>query len=139
MVNSKAETPILRIENLTKSFGTFVANDHVSFDVQKGHIHCLLGENGAGKSTLAKCIYGASRPDSGKMIFKGQEVKFSSPRDAIRMGIGMVHQHFVLAEPMNAIENIIVAEEFHRGAAQPSGRKEASPGVVRSIRRRTGS
>ncbi len=62
MVNSKAEPPILRVENLTKSFGTFVANDHVSFEVQKGHIHCLLGENGAGKSTLAKCIYGASRP-----------------------------------------------------------------------------
>jgi general nucleoside transport system ATP-binding protein len=105
------EQPILVVEHLTKSFGSFVANDRISFEVKKGHIHCLLGENGAGKSTLAKCIYGASRPDSGKIIFKGQEVRFSSPRDAIRMGIGMIHQHFVLAEPMNAVENIIVAEE----------------------------
>lgn len=107
----EAETPLLVVENLTKSYGELVANDHVSFDVQKGHIHCLLGENGAGKSTLAKCIYGASRPDTGRITFKGQEVRFSSPRDAIRVGIGMVHQHFVLAEPMNAVENIIVGEE----------------------------
>jgi simple sugar transport system ATP-binding protein len=107
----EAAQPILIVEHLTKTYGPLIANDRVSFDVHQGHIHCLLGENGAGKSTLAKCIYGASRPDSGKIIFKGQEVRFSSPRDAIRMGIGMVHQHFVLAEPMNAVENIIVAEE----------------------------
>jgi len=102
---------ILAVEHLTKSFGTLVANNQVTFSVKKGHVHCLLGENGAGKSTLAKCIYGASKPDSGRIYFKGQEVVFSSPRDAIRMGIGMVHQHFVLADPMNAVENIIVGEE----------------------------
>jgi simple sugar transport system ATP-binding protein len=110
-MNAEEEQPILIVEHLTKSYGSFIANDRITFDVKKGHIHCLLGENGAGKSTLAKCIYGASRPDSGRIIFKGQEVRFSSPRDAIRRGIGMVHQHFVLAEPMNAVENIIVAEE----------------------------
>ena len=88
-----------------------MANDLVSFEVQKGNIHCLLGENGAGKSTLAKCIYGASKPDSGSIVFKDEITSFSSPRDAIRVGIGMVHQHFVLAEPMNAVENIIVGEE----------------------------
>ena len=110
-MNAEAASPLLVVENLTKSYGTLIANNRVSFEVQKGHIHCLLGENGAGKSTLAKCIYGASRPDSGRVIFKGQEVRFSSPRDAIRVGIGMVHQHFVLAEPMNAVENIIVGEE----------------------------
>ena len=103
--------PILEVENLTKIFGSLVANDQVSFSVQKGHVHCLLGENGAGKSTLAKCIYGASRPDGGTIKFKGKEAAFSSPRDAIRQGIGMVHQHFVLAEPMNAVENIVVGEE----------------------------
>jgi general nucleoside transport system ATP-binding protein len=107
----ESSNPILAIETLTKSYGTFVANSQISFDVQKGHVHCLLGENGAGKSTLAKCIYGASKPDVGIIKFKGQEVSFSSPRDAIRAGIGMVHQHFVLAEPMNAVENIIVGEE----------------------------
>ncbi len=103
--------PILKVENITKSYGSLVANDQISFQVQKGHIHCLLGENGAGKSTLAKCIYGASKPDSGQIFFKGEPVHFTSPRDAIRGGIGMVHQHFVLAEPMNAVENIIVGEE----------------------------
>ena len=110
-MNSEVDSPLLSVENLCKSFGKFVANDHVSFDIEKGQIQCLLGENGAGKSTLAKCIYGASKPDSGRIIFKGQEVTFSSPRDAIRQGIGMVHQHFVLSEPMNAVENIIVGEE----------------------------
>ena len=88
-----------------------MANDQVQFEVQKGHVHCLLGENGAGKSTLAKAIYGASKPDSGSIRFKEQVTHFSSPREAIRQGIGMVHQHFVLAEPMNAVENIIVGEE----------------------------
>ena len=102
---------VLEVRDLTKSFGDFIANDNITFDVRKGDIHCLLGENGAGKSTLAKCIYGASKPDSGSICFKGKEVSFSSPRDAINMGIGMVHQHFVLSEPMNAVENIIVGEE----------------------------
>jgi simple sugar transport system ATP-binding protein len=111
MTPTKEVPPILAVEHLTKSYGSLVANDHVTFSVQQGHVHCLLGENGAGKSTLAKCIYGASKPDSGKIYFKGKEVAFSSPRDAIRMGIGMVHQHFVLADPMNAVENIIVGEE----------------------------
>jgi simple sugar transport system ATP-binding protein len=111
MVNQINTHPILRVESISKSFGSLIANDQISFEVQKGHIHCLLGENGAGKSTLAKCIYGASKPDSGLIYFKDQTVSFSSPRDAIRLGIGMVHQHFVLAEPMNAVENIIVGEE----------------------------
>jgi len=118
MVFSSGDAPpsdeaqlILVVEHLTKTFGSLVANDQVSFSVKQGHVHCLLGENGAGKSTLAKCIYGASKPDAGRIYFKGQEVAFSSPRDAIRMGIGMVHQHFVLADPMNAVENIIVGEE----------------------------
>lgn len=116
--------PILRVNNISKSYGSLVANDQISFEVQKGHIHCLLGENGAGKSTLAKCIYGASKPDSGQILFKEQAVSFSSPRDAIRLGIGMVHQHFVLAEPMNAVENIIVGEES-TGAILHMGKETA--------------
>ncbi|MCI0520083.1 MAG: ABC transporter ATP-binding protein [Chloroflexi bacterium] len=106
---------ILKVENLTKTFGALAANDQVAFAVKKGHVHCLLGENGAGKSTLAKCIYGASKPDSGRILYKGKPVEFSSPRDAIRAGIGMVHQHFVLADPMNAVENIIVGDESAGG------------------------
>jgi len=113
-MDAETTAPILVVDGVTKTFGQTIANEHVSFEVQKGHIHCLLGENGAGKSTLAKCIYGASKPDSGRIFFKGEVVNFSSPRDAIRKGIGMVHQHFVLAEPMNAVENIIVGEESTR-------------------------
>ncbi|SVE10669.1 uncharacterized protein METZ01_LOCUS463523, partial [marine metagenome] len=63
---------VLEVRDLTKSFGDFIANDNITFDVRKGDIHCLLGENGAGKSTLAKCIYGASKPDSGSICFKGK-------------------------------------------------------------------
>ena len=72
MVKQTQTTPVLKVDNITKSYGSLVANDQISFEVQKGHIHCLLGENGAGKSTLAKCIYGASKPDSGSINFKGK-------------------------------------------------------------------
>lgn len=110
MISMEAET-ILRVENQTKSFAHVVANDCISFDVKKGEVHCLLGENGAGKSTLAKCLYGAYRPDSGTIFVKENPVHFSSPKDAIRAGIGMVHQHFVLAPPLTALENIVVGTE----------------------------
>ncbi len=128
-MNTDGSDPILVVDSLTKSFGALVANDHVSFSVEKGHVHCLLGENGAGKSTLAKCIYGASKPDTGKILFKGKEVSFSSPRDAIRLGVGMVHQHFVLAAPMNAVENIVVGE----GSTGPILNMQAEKRKIRSL------
>ncbi|SVB51913.1 uncharacterized protein METZ01_LOCUS204767, partial [marine metagenome] len=101
----------LQIENLTKRIGTVVANDQVKFNVLRGEIHCLFGENGAGKSTLAECIYGTYRPESGTIFFDGEAVEFNSPRDAIQLGIGMIHQHFVLAPPLTVLENIIVGTE----------------------------
>jgi general nucleoside transport system ATP-binding protein len=106
----EAET-ILSVENQTKIFGQVVANDCISFDIRRGEVHCLLGENGAGKSTLAKCLYGAYRPDTGQIFLKGYPTHFSSPGDAIKAGIGMVHQHFVLAAPLTSLENIIVGTE----------------------------
>lgn len=99
---------ILEVYNLTKSFGDFIANKNIKFNLKQGEIHCLLGENGAGKSTFAKCLYGAYREDSGVIKVKGEKVAFSSPKDAISLGIGMVHQHFVLVPTMTVIENIIV-------------------------------
>lgn len=108
MAQPQTSPLILKTENLVKTFPQMVANDNISFEVRKGEIHCLLGENGAGKSTLAKCLYGASKPDSGYLYFKGEPVHFSSPNDAINSGIGMVHQHFVLAPSMTIIENIMV-------------------------------
>jgi simple sugar transport system ATP-binding protein len=101
----------LQIKNLTKRFGTVIANDRVTFDVRRGEIHCLFGENGAGKSTLAECIYGTYRPESGAICFNGELVEFNSPRDAIQLGIGMIHQHFVLVPPLTVLENIIVGTE----------------------------
>ncbi len=103
--------PILRTENLSKRFPQVVANDGISFEVHRGEIHCLLGENGAGKSTLAGCLYGVYRPDGGCIYVRGQPVSLASPNDAIRLGIGMVHQHFVLVPPMNVIENVVVGTD----------------------------
>ncbi len=99
---------LLIVEELTKRFPQVTANDNVSFDVRRGEIHCLLGENGAGKTTLAECIYGFYRPDSGRIYFEGRLVDISSPSDAIELGIGMVHQHFVLVPPLTVVENVIV-------------------------------
>jgi general nucleoside transport system ATP-binding protein len=106
------QSTILTVSGLTKSFGEFVANDHISFELRRGEIHCLLGENGAGKSTFTKCLYGAYRPDSGSVKIDCVDVEFSSPRDAIKHGIGMVHQHFVLVPTMNVVENIVVGSEI---------------------------
>lgn len=100
--------PLLKVDNLSKRFGPVLAIDQVSFDVKKGEIHCLLGENGAGKSTITECIYGFYKPDSGYIYFDGKKIEHSSPSDSICMGIGMVHQHFVLVEPLSVIENVIV-------------------------------
>jgi simple sugar transport system ATP-binding protein len=102
---------LLSVKNQTKRFPNVLANDNISFEVYAGEIHCLLGENGAGKSTLAECLYGAYQPDSGQIIFKGNPVHLTSPRDAIEQGIGMVHQHFVLATPMTVLENIVIGTQ----------------------------
>ena len=102
---------LLQVEKLTKRFPTVLANDAVSFDVSRGEVHCLLGENGAGKSTLAECLYGTYQPTEGEIRFRGKVVKLKTPRDAIRCGIGMVHQHFVLAQPMTVLDNIVLGTD----------------------------
>ena len=111
MKNNQPPSYVMEISNLTKTFGDFVANDGVRFNLKRSEIHCLLGENGAGKSTFAKCLYGAYRPDSGSIIINGKEVQFNSPRDAIHHGVGMVHQHFVLVPTLSVVENIVVGVE----------------------------
>jgi len=103
--------PILSVQEVTKRFHQVVANDRVSFDVMAGEIHCLLGENGAGKSTIAECIYGFHRPDGGTISVRGKTLDLRSPSDAIRSGIGMVHQHFVLVPTMTVLENIVIGTE----------------------------
>lgn len=99
---------LLRLEDVCKTFPGVIANDHVDLEIKKGEIHALLGENGAGKTTLMNCVYGVYRPNSGKIFWKGQEVEIHQARDAIALGIGMVHQHFMLVPPLTVAENVIL-------------------------------
>lgn len=108
-----SQKPFLRVENIRKRFGPIVASDGVSLEIEEGEIHSLLGENGAGKSVLMSMICGMVRPDEGEIVFKGQSVRFDSPREAIRQRIGMVHQHFML------VPNLTVAENYILGQGSP--------------------
>jgi ABC-type uncharacterized transport system ATPase subunit len=92
-----------------------VANDQVNLQVMPAEIHAVVGENGAGKSTLMKILYGMQAPDEGEILMAGQEVRFRSPRDAINAGIGMVHQHFMLASQLTVLENIVLGSEPRSG------------------------
>lgn len=102
----------VNMSGITKTFGDkVVANRSVNFSVRKGEIHALVGENGAGKSTLMKILYGMYIPNSGSIEINGKIVMFTSPADAIKLGIGMVHQHFMLVNPLSVVENIILGDE----------------------------
>jgi len=107
--------PVLYMENITKRFPSVLANDNVSFDLLPGEIHALVGENGAGKSTLMNILFGILTPDSGTVKYKGRQVEIDSPNSAIKMGIGMVHQHFKLVPPLTVTENIVLGSEPIQG------------------------
>ena len=102
---------MLELKNIKKAFGDCVANEDVSLTVHKGTIHAIVGENGAGKSTAMKVVYGFYNPDQGEIIFDGKPVTIRNPHDAIALGIGMVHQHFMLVDNMSVAENIILGAE----------------------------
>ncbi len=104
----KETVPAIELRGVTKSFGSVLANDNVSFCVEKGEILSILGENGSGKTTLMNMIAGIYYPDSGQIFVNGEEVSIGSPRDAFSHGIGMVHQHFKLVDLFTATENIIL-------------------------------
>jgi simple sugar transport system ATP-binding protein len=108
-------TPVLELRGITKRFPGVLANDSVDLDLQRGEIHALLGENGAGKSTLMNILYGLYRPDEGEILLEGRRVSFSSAKEAIEAGIGMVHQHFMLIPVMTVAENIVLGHEPVRG------------------------
>src|SRR3954464_11061303 len=99
------------MRGITKRFPGVVANDHVDLGVGKAEVHALLGENGAGKSTLMNILYGLYKPDEGEILLTGGPVTFNSAKDAIRAGIGMVHQHFMLIPVMTVAENIVLGNE----------------------------
>jgi ABC-type uncharacterized transport system ATPase subunit len=105
------EPPVLELRGITKQFPGVLANDHIDFDLRRGEVHALLGENGAGKSTLMSILYGLYTADSGEILMNGKPVTISSPKHAIELGIGMVHQHFMLIPVMTVTENIVLAQE----------------------------
>ncbi len=110
------QTPILLMNGITKVYPNgLVANSDVTFEVRKGEIHALVGENGAGKTTLMKVLFGLERPDEGYIAIRGEKVRITSPNHAIKYGVGMVHQHFMLAPSLTIAENIVMGDEPTKG------------------------
>jgi simple sugar transport system ATP-binding protein len=106
----------LEMRGITKRFPGVLASDHVDFDVKSGEVHALLGENGAGKSTLMKILYGLYHPDQGEVLLNGGPVNIASPTDSINLGIGMIHQHFMLVQTLTVAENVALGLSSSRGA-----------------------
>jgi ABC-type uncharacterized transport system ATPase subunit len=131
-----ADTPALELRGITKRFGPVVANDRVDFDLRPGEVHALLGENGAGKSTLMSILYGLYHPDEGEVLVDGKPVRVDSPAKAIEIGIGMVHQHFMLVPVMTVTENIVLGNEPRRGGGLLDVREGAAR--VRELSERYG-
>ena len=128
------------MSGITKRFPGVLANDRVDFDVLAGEVHTLFGENGAGKTTLMRILYGLYRPDEGEIRFKGEAVAITSPADAIRLGIGMIHQHFTLVNTLDGRrERRARAEVLPRPAHRPQGRIGASRGTRRDVRAEGGA
>ncbi|BCX02656.1 MAG: ABC transporter [Candidatus Roseilinea sp.] len=117
--------PVLELRNITKRFPGVLANDRISFTLEQNEIHALLGENGAGKSTLMNILYGLYQPDEGEIIVRGRAVKIHSPSDAIRAGIGMVHQHFMLVPVLTVTENVMLGDEMLTGGVFLDRRRSA--------------
>jgi len=105
----------VKMQDIVKKFGDFVANDGINLTVRKGEVHAILGENGAGKSTLMNILYGLYHPTSGKIFIDGKETTIGTPQKAIDLGIGMVHQHFMLIPPFSVTENIVLGMEDMKG------------------------
>ena len=104
----------LELRGITKRFGSFAANEDVNLTVESGRVHTLLGENGAGKSTLMNVLFGLYEPTEGEILLDGEPVRFSGPGEAMRAGIGMVHQHFMLVPVFTVAENVALGDEHTR-------------------------
>ena len=102
---------IIEMRGITKRFGAVTANNGVDLSIPAGAIHAIIGENGAGKSTIMKILYGIYAADEGEIWIDGEKRDIRTPHDAIALGLGMVHQHFMLASPMTALENIVLGAE----------------------------
>jgi simple sugar transport system ATP-binding protein len=120
-----AVKPAVELEGITKRFPGVVANHDIRITVRPGTVHAIVGENGAGKSTLMKILYGMQKPDEGTIKVNGEEVVFRTPSDAIDVGIGMVHQHFMLADNFTVLENIVLGAEPRKDVRLDSARARA--------------
>jgi general nucleoside transport system ATP-binding protein len=129
-------TTVLELRGITKQFPGVLANDSVDLDLNRGEIHALLGENGAGKSTLMNILYGLYKADAGDVLLGGKHVSFSSAKDAIEAGIGMVHQHFMLIPVMTVAENVVLGQEPVHGGVFLDER--GAEGRVRELSQRFG-
>jgi simple sugar transport system ATP-binding protein len=131
LVGSTAAEWAVELAGITKRFPGVVANSDIHLRVRTGEVHALCGENGAGKSTLMKILYGMQPPDEGTITVEGRQVRFRSPADAIRAGIGMVHQHFMLADNLTVAENVLLgAEASHGIGAKARARIQELAGTV---------
>ncbi|MFH8887382.1 ABC transporter ATP-binding protein [Streptomyces sp. NPDC017949] len=122
-MNASSPPPAVELHGITKRFPGVVANKDIAITVRKGTVHALIGENGAGKSTLMKILYGMQKPDEGTIAIDGEQVTFSSPGDAIARGIGMVHQHFMLADNLTVLENVVLGGEKLYGIGSKARKK----------------
>ena len=120
----------VHLDGITKRFPGVVANDDVDLEVERGTVHALLGENGAGKTTLMNVLYGLYEPTSGEVRLDGEPQAFGSPRDAIDAGIGMIHQHFMLVDPMTVTENITLGNEPRKWGGLAVDRDAAREAIV---------
>src|SRR5215471_17872396 len=111
VANPPISRNIIEMRGITKRFGAVIANQGVDISIPAGSIHAIVGENGAGKSTVMKILYGIYTADEGEIWIEGEKREIRSPRDAIASGLGMAHQHFMLASQMTALENIILGAE----------------------------
>lgn len=123
---AREDNYILDMQNITKIFPGVKANDNVNLSIKKGEIHALVGENGAGKTTLMNVLYGLYEADGGQIFYEGNKIKLNGPQDAIKLGIGMVHQHFMLVDPLTVTENIVLGNEPRSGLMldQKAAKKE---------------
>ena len=120
---STSEDVVVRLRDIGKTFPGVVANHDVNIDIKRGTVHAIVGENGAGKSTLMKILYGVQKPDSGTIEVNGNLVALSSPADAIAAGVGMVFQHFMLADNLSVLENVVLGAEKLHGIGDAARKK----------------